>query len=43
MKIVNCKIWRDFDDDDWRIAVFFWRWEIARFKVFGLTGRVERI
>jgi hypothetical protein len=33
MKIVNIELWKDFYDEQWRMKVIFWKWEVARFKI----------
>lgn len=32
-ELINIELWKDFYDEEWRIKVKFWKWEIGRFKV----------
>jgi hypothetical protein len=32
-KLFNIEVWKDFFDEEWRIKVMFWKWEVARFKI----------
>ena len=31
--LFNIHVWRDFYDEQWRIKVTFWKWEVLRVKV----------
>jgi len=42
-KLFKCEVWKDFFDEQWRIKIVFWRWEVARFKIDSLTNRVEPV
>ena len=41
--LFNCEVWKDFYDEEWRIKVIFWKWEVARFKIDSITKRIEPV
>jgi hypothetical protein len=48
LKIINVEVWKSVSDGQYRIIVFFWKWEVARFKILTKLGtspisKVERV